>query len=137
MQVPGLSGYRDAAALSQRFLAPRVGFEARSIPRRESNQAERRARCVRGEPPLVNLSELVQHGSDLDKWRVVYVPERVAVQRMARLIDPRRPDEFSSLLFSDWLLGIGTYRAAPTVVVDRPVGPDEGLRFRHHPDADP
>eukprot|EP00741_Cyanophora_paradoxa_P018399 tig00000204_g17763.t1 len=102
-----------------------------------ATQAERRARCVRGEPPLVNLSELVQHGSDLDKWRVVYVPERVAVQRMARLIDPRRPDEFSSLLFSDWLLGIGTYRAAPTVVVDRPVGPDEGLRFRHHPDADP
>eukprot|EP00741_Cyanophora_paradoxa_P023806 tig00021622_g22995.t1 len=64
-----------------------------------------------GRAPLVNLSELVQHGSDLDKWRVVYVPERVAVQRMARLIDPRRPDEFSSLLFSDWLLGIGTIEA--------------------------
>eukprot|EP00741_Cyanophora_paradoxa_P023193 tig00021572_g22401.t1 len=59
-------------------------------------QNSRRARCMAGEPPLVNLSELVQHGSDLEG-----------------ILDLRRPTEFSSLLFSDWLMGLGTYHAAP------------------------
>eukprot|EP00741_Cyanophora_paradoxa_P004203 tig00000788_g4081.t1 len=63
-------------------------------------QNSRRARCMAGEPPLVNL-----------------------------ILDLRRPTEFSSLLFSDWLMGLGTYHAAPTVVVDSPSAPAKGSAF--------
>eukprot|EP00741_Cyanophora_paradoxa_P010275 tig00020510_g9948.t1 len=76
-------------------------------------QNSRRARCMAGEPPLVNLSELVQHGSDLEGFRAIKLLPRVAVRRLARILDLRRPTEFSSLLFSDWLMGLGTYHAAP------------------------